>query len=131
MGEKGEACLKFQPKLAAGLGNTIQQLLGEAGLSKGTGSGRGGYSAARNSLQNVGLYGTIPVVSQQSAGGGGKANRGVASHSNGSPDGQENPDANGAQGKAHASGAGDAPVPPQYKQRVGEYFQRVDDELSD
>jgi hypothetical protein len=98
-------------------------------LSLGLGSG-GGYSTGGSSMENVGLYGTIPLISPQSGGGGGQADRGLASSANGSPNGLENPDAAGAEGKQQASGGADAPIPPQYKQRVGEYFQRVEDELS-
>ncbi len=124
MGNSSSICLRFQPELSAGLGDSIDQM-----LSLGSGSG-GGYSTARNSMDNIGLYGTIPLISSQSSGGGGEADRGLASSANGSPNGLANPDAAGAQGKLEASGAGDAPIPPQYKQRVGEYFQRVEDELS-
>ena len=44
---------------------------------------------------------------------------------------RNNPDGTDSHGRLRAAGASDAPVPPQYKKRVGDYFQRVDDELSD
>jgi len=100
-------------------------------LSSGLGAGGiGGYSANRNSLANVGLYGTIPMHGEESNGGGGDADHGAASDEHGSPDGTGNPAGAGFNGKQHASGQSDAPVPAQYKKRVGEYFQRVSDELS-
>jgi hypothetical protein len=124
MGKSGSVCLRFQPELSAGLGDSINQM-----LSLGLGSG-GGYSSGGNSMENIGLYGTIPLISPQGGGGGGQADRGLATSANGSPNGLENPDAAGAEGKQEASGGADAPIPPQYKQRVGEYFERVEDELS-
>jgi predicted nucleic acid-binding Zn-ribbon protein len=128
MGDKASACLKFQPKLAAGLGNSISQMLS---LSMGgAGIGGQGYSANANSLMKVGLYGTIPLMGKESRGGGKQADHGVGSAANGSPNGQPSPDAGGTNRQLNANGAGDAPIPPEYKKRVGDYFQRVEDELS-
>ena len=131
VGDKAGSCLKFQPKLSAGMGNTVQQMLQAMSLSTGMGAGgTGGYSAMRSSLANVGLYGTLPMVGMESGGTqGGRADHGVRTAANGIPDDGA---ANGAghNGRQQANGQGDAPVPAQYKQRVGDYFQRVSDELS-
>ena len=131
MGDKAGQCLKFQPKLSAGMGNSVAQMLGAMGLSTGMGTGSGGgYSAMRNSLANVGLYGTLPTMGAESGGSaGGAADHGRRTDANGvsDPDGAGGA---GSRGTQQASGQGDAPVPPQYKQRVGDYFQRVSDELS-
>jgi len=130
MGSESGVCLRFQPALSAGLGDSISEMLSmSSGL--GMGGGVGGYLARRNSLMNVGLYGSIPLLSAESHGGGGHADHGIASRDDGSPDGKENPDRAGGQGLLRASGAGATAVPPQYKKQVGEYFQRVDDELSE
>jgi hypothetical protein len=131
MGSCAGTCMKFQPKLAASLGNTVSQMLGSMGLSTGMGSGgAGGYSAMRNSLANVGLYGTLPVAGMESGGSrGGQADHGVRSTANGTADG-DGANGAGSSGKQLANGGSDAPVPAQYKQRVGDYFQRVSDELS-
>ncbi len=130
MGENAQACLKFQPTLSAGLGNTIEQMLQSMSLSTGTaGHGVGGYSAARNSLANVGLYGTIPTRASESGSGNGQADRGTSSRAGGDLPDATNPDNTGAAGAQHASGQGDAPVPQAYKKRVGDYFRRVADEL--
>jgi hypothetical protein len=131
-GEQAGACMAFQPKLAAGLGNTVEQMLKSMGLSMGPGEGGvGGYSATRSSLANVGLYGAIPLRGEESAGqAGGDADHGITSNPNGTPDDSNNPEGGGTNGRQHASGQSDAPVPPQYKKRVGDYFQRVSDELS-
>ncbi|HEX4125300.1 MAG TPA: hypothetical protein VHY37_11280 [Tepidisphaeraceae bacterium] len=130
MGGGAAQCLRFQPTLSQGLGNSLNQLLASAAGGFGIGTGSGGYSEMADSLANVGLYGTIPLLSQESRGGGGQAQRGMATAANGSPNGQQNPDAGGGEGQLQASGGSDAPVPPQYKKRVSDYFQRVEDELS-
>jgi hypothetical protein len=130
MGQQGGVCLKFQPKLSAGLGDSVSELLSMGMGGMGMGGGGGGYTAMQNSLMNVGLYGTIPLLSQESGSHGGQADHGVASADDGSPSGKASPDAGAASGTLSASGASDAPVPPQYKKQVGEYFQRVDDELA-
>ncbi len=127
--KEGRACLKFQPTLAESIGDTVDQMLAAAGLSSGMGQGSsGGYSAMRSSLENVGLYGALPLASQES-GKGGKAENGVASSANGAANSNPIAAHNGAESRLRASGGGDAPVPAQYKRRVGEYFQRVSDEL--
>src|SRR5258708_2590158 len=57
----GLAGLKLKPVLRNGLGDTISQLLGEAGLLPGKGKGSGGgLTASRSTLDNVGLYGGLP-----------------------------------------------------------------------
>lgn len=131
VGGQAQTSLKFEPKLAEGIGNTVEQMLGSMNLGLGLGGSGGGYSAMRSSLQNVGLYGALPTRSQESGANGGQADHGKASNGNGGPDGQNNPDGAGSTAKQQASGQGDAPVPPQYRKGVGEYFRRVADELSD
>jgi hypothetical protein len=129
MGDQAGVCLRFQPELSAGLGNSIDEMLS---MSSGMGmGGSGGYFARRNSLMNVGLYGSIPLLSSESRGGGGHADHGIASRDEGAPNGHENPDSTGGQSRLRATGAGAESVPPQYKKQVGEYFQRVDDELAE
>jgi hypothetical protein len=128
MGNQAGVCLKFQPELAAGMVDSVNEMLSSMGPM---GSGSGGYSAMRNSLQNVGFYGTIPLISQESSGGGGgQAQHGIATSANGSPDGQKVSGQFVNGGKSQGSGDSATSVPPQYQQRVGDYFQRVEDELS-
>ncbi|MDB5172541.1 MAG: smc 7, partial [Phycisphaerales bacterium] len=134
MGEEAGTCLKFQPKLASGLGDTVQELLDAEGLGskpgKGQGSG-GGYSARRNSLRNVGMYGRIPMRGKESRAAGGKAQRGASGDGTGPDGGPGNAGGANSDGRLHASGQSDAAVPARYKRRVGEYFQRVADELGE
>lgn len=136
MGKEAGTCLKFQPKLASGMGNTVKQLLDAEGLGKssrgnGVGTG-GGYSERRSTLRNVGIYGTIPTRGKVAGSRpGGSADTGAGTWSEGrNPNAEAN--ATGSTiSKSNASGASDASVPAQYRQRVGEYFQRVADELGD
>jgi hypothetical protein len=90
--------------------------------------GKGGYSARRSSLKNVGLYGTMPMRASASKSGDGRADKGAGSRSDGKAD-NDNPDGNANASGTQAQGENDPAVPPQYRKRVGEYFRRVADEL--
>jgi hypothetical protein len=130
MGDQAGTCLKFQPKLASELGMTIEQLLEAAGLGNKPGRGMGssgGYSMRRSSLRNVGLYGHTPIESRASSASGGKARQGSATPGNGGTPG--NPSLVNAHGIQRAAGASDAAIPQQYRRQVGDYFQRVADEV--
>lgn len=128
MGGAGKACLKFQPTLAGMLGNTITQLVGASGGMGGEGDAGG--MAYGSSMQNIGLYGYLPP----DAGGrtGGRPNEvhvGPAAETGGVGDRFDpRAAAAGARTPAAASGAA-VTVPPAWKQRVGQYFQRVADEI--
>jgi hypothetical protein len=130
IGEKGEACLKFQPGLAAGLGNTVEQLLGASGLTPGMGKGAGGgYAASRSTLRNVGIYGQMARMSKASKSGGGRADRGASTDGRGNPDDPGNAFVEDAGGRQKIGGQAEAAVPVKYKRRVGDYFRRVADEI--
>lgn len=129
MAKRAGLCLHFQPVLSQCLGATIEQLLGDMGLGAlGEGSGNG-YSAQRNSLENLGLYGNLPsadsgqddrsTASSRAGAGRTRTQRGVAP-------GQ----AIGAAGSTttDAQSAAEASVPLSYRRRVAEYFQRIADE---
>jgi Skp family chaperone for outer membrane proteins len=137
VGNQGQMCLKFQPTLAAGLGNTIEQLLADAGLSTGTGSGMGtgtggGYSARQSTLQNIGLYGGPTALGGLAEGSSlhgtaahaGKGARETEEHRN------EPPTAQSAAG-LRSIGGNQAEVPVQYRRKVGQYFERIADEMPD
>ena len=129
VGNQAAECLKFQPRLAGALGRTVEQLLGgEAG--RGEGSRGGGYSMRQHTLRNVGLYGrqASPMASAKS--GSGTARRGAAGNA-----GAEQPIPSGSDVSpgpgGRAVGESAAAVPPQYRRRVSDYFQRVADELEE
>ncbi len=125
---KGLCPLTFKPKICDSMGKTIDELLGAEGLSPGGGTGAsGGFSERRSSLRNTGLYGRIP----RKQAGGARAGRSALGgntpgETSSNPPGQAGATAPGGM---QASGESDVAVPPQYKRKVGEYFQRVADEL--
>jgi hypothetical protein len=128
-GQAAGACLKFRPSLSEGLGNTLAQLLAEAGLQSGDGTGGGdGYSSRRGTLDNVGLYGSLPAL----GGGDGRQSRdrwaGPARGARGGRSESARPSGPEAEAKRGAAGAADALVPAPYRRRVAEYFQRIADE---
>jgi hypothetical protein len=123
----------FQPTLNKCLANTVDQLLAEMGFGDGVGGagfgiGAAGYSARRGG--NVGLYGSLPGIAQSYASGSGSGDR--LARESGSGQGGANPDSAAAEitipKPSGAGGAGDATVPPQYRRRVGQYFERLAEE---
>jgi hypothetical protein len=126
MGGQGRACLKFAPGLGQSLGQTVEQLLADMGL--GDGAGSGGYSTRRNSLDNVGLYGRMPMMEQSS--GGSRRNQqtgAVGTRGGTTPPGRSMPGTANPSART-ASGSAEALVPVPYRRRVAEYFQRIADE---
>ena len=130
---KGQMCLKFSPGLQRNLGDTIAQLLGEAGLpqpGQGPGQGSGsGYSSRRNSLRNIGLYGQMPGMEQNAGNRSGKSSSGAeGGRYTDKTNSHENAELVGARGVLEAAGSGNIPVPVRYRSRVGAYFERIVDE---
>ncbi|MCH7989496.1 MAG: hypothetical protein IID46_10175, partial [Planctomycetes bacterium] len=122
---------RFQPSLGNSLNQTMNQLLAEAGMGQGAG---GGYSARRNTMQNVGLYGNTPFLDQPSALRGNSSNQmqNAGGRSRGLRDsGEQNSSSFDTTGSLKASGVGEAVVPLRYRRKVGRYFQRIADELGD
>jgi hypothetical protein len=137
-GGAASACLRFQPGLGDALGQTLAQLLADAGLAlqpgygSGGGFGQGGYSARRNTLDNVGLYGGLPTFDQSASAQEGTSSRqreGAFGSGRQRSQGDGSPDAYQMSGHQSASGAGEAAVPLRYRTKVGRYFQRIADEL--
>jgi hypothetical protein len=120
----------FQPMLAQGMGNTLSQLLAAMGLGSGSGfGGAGGLGAYGLYGQMAGMsgLGTGPLGHRQTGGAG----RGPLS---GGAAGGENPDAASpadVSASAAATAGSDAPVPVRYRRNVGQYFQRLSEELGD
>ncbi|MEX1229459.1 MAG: hypothetical protein WEB58_04415 [Planctomycetaceae bacterium] len=143
-GMKGQCkgCLGFNPGLSAGLGNTVEQLLAEAGLGMKSGTGRGngmgegaggGYSARSSNANNMGLYGGMPGLGPQGSGLG-ATDFGPTPGSPGSLAGGDNPDQPtiiNAEATGAASGSGQVAVPLHYRQRVRQYMQRLAEELNE
>jgi len=142
MGSMACESLIFQPGLGNCLGNTIAQLLAEMGLSPGAGMGTGvgsgaggGFSARRSGMSNFGLYGGLPGMVGAGEGdfGEGSGQGDEPARGGGGPGGR-NPDQDtlaDTPAADSAGGAGQVVVPPQYRRRVGEYFQRVAEEVGE
>jgi hypothetical protein len=127
---QGQLCLRFQPILAKGLGDTVAQMLADMGLPMpGQAGGQGGYSARRSTMENVGLYGTLPTQANDDSAGAARGERAGAGRRGRDMGGNAaRPSASGAAGQAQAGGAAEASVPLSYRRRVAEYFQRIADE---
>jgi hypothetical protein len=121
MGQAAQGALAFQPSLGANLGNSVAQLLKANGL----GGGSGGYAMPGESGQGGGLYGNMPLGMATGRGNlaGGLSAGGTTTNTPGAPGGQEST-AGARTGSAQA-----VPVPPQYRHKVDQYFQRLADEL--
>lgn len=134
MGDTAGQCLKFNPSLSSCLGNTVEQLLGDAGLGTGLGAGGagGGYSARRRTLQNVGLYGALPALGEAGLRGSAADGRGLMRGA-----GYEGNVIRlqslrfEALGSLRAAGTADPAIPVRYRRRVAEYYQRIADELGE
>jgi hypothetical protein len=138
MGQCAGECLIFQPTLSKGLGNTVPQLLAGMGLGGGVGgagagmAGSGGYSARRGGF---GLYGGLPGMGAW--GGPLGESRDANDTRKGKPafyENRRNADEVSTFDSANVEGAGGvspADVPLRYRRRVGQYFQRINEELPD
>ncbi|MFW6124785.1 MAG: hypothetical protein ACOC46_01445, partial [Pirellulales bacterium] len=136
------AMLAYQPGLGGMLGDTIPQLLSAMGLGMGAGwgmggGGMGGFSAMRGGARNMGLYGMLPGMGEAySAGATGQGRSPVGESGRGPGDppregvNPEQPGWDGPAAPGEATGVSEAAVPPRYRRRVGEYFQRLAEELS-
>ncbi len=133
MGGCAANCLIFQPSLGNCLGNSIAQILAQMGMNSGIGgmgmgAGSGGYGSRRGGM---GLYGGLPGMA---------GNYGDGSQQDGAQDdaparfhtGGSNPDQPtmfDASAEGAAGGIGQGAIPVRHLRRVGEYFQRVADEV--
>lgn len=135
-GEKCEgACdnLKFRPGAGAA-GNSLQQLLEAAGFRSGNrpgmGMGRGGgFSARRDSLSNMGLFGMKQTKGnpQQSRSGQGKQSA-SAGGSYRTDDARTAASRIDPHGTLKSSGASEAAIPLRYRKQVERYFQQIAEE---
>jgi len=135
MGQGGQQCMRFQPGLGDRMGNTVEQLLAGAGMKTGQGGmgAGGGYSAQTSTLDNVGLFGRLPALGggglNDDSRGGRSALQGRRSHE-GNFESAE-PGRVDPLEALRATGAGQQLVPPEYRQRVGVYLERIADEVGE
>ncbi len=133
----GEACqgLKFAPGEGS-LGDTLNQLLADAGFKPGrkpgTGTGAsGGYSARRSALNNIGMYGQMPTrgnPTQASARKGKKSQQGTIGGSYRDDRDNVAPSRLDPHGLLKAAGTSEAAIPARYRNRVEQYFRRIAEE---
>jgi hypothetical protein len=105
------------------------------GMGTGSGAGTGagsGFSSRRSGMNNVGLYGGLP---SQASGQGGDG-FGPARDQAGGPGRYSGTDTIGEAAVFESSPTGgtmggtQGSIPPQYRRRVGAYFQRIAEEAS-
>jgi len=136
-----ESCLRFQPVLAGKLGNSIEQMLADAGFPLpgqiggpgfGIGAGMGnGTSAWQNNLNNVGLYGNLPTLAASARRGSGRSAAAGRGRSEAAAGARPTPETTTAPGALHAAGQAQTAIPPPYRRRVADYFQRIAEEIGD
>jgi polyhydroxyalkanoate synthesis regulator protein len=139
MGEgTGQACRRFSPGLGNSMAQTLQELMMNSGSREGQGQGMGaggaygGYSARRSTMDNVGLYGNLPLMDSAAASRQGSSRQDAKGLMRAGPGGQPlSPEdaSHQAEGAFRAAGSSSAAVPPRYRRQVGRYFQRLADEL--
>lgn len=133
----GKACKNcpptFSPSLSSCLGQSMEQMLADAGLKQGTGSGQGsgagdGYSAVRSTLENTGIYGGPTTAS--AARRGGSSDR-PSARKRFQPGGSIAADsqATASSVQASATTVPESAIPSAYRRRVADYFRRVAEEL--
>jgi hypothetical protein len=136
MGKACKNCLpKFAPSLGRCMGRTCDQLLadmklGQGGSGFGMGAG-GGYSARQSSLQNVGLYGTLPTFDSASSKSGKSDDRNAfgMARDRGRGSKADPREAFQVPDSAKHRSSAELTVPPAYRQRASRYFQRIADEV--
>jgi hypothetical protein len=135
--------LAFNPSLGRpGLGNSIEQMMammgmkpgaksgGAPGMSFGFGAG-GGYSVRQPGPQNVGMYGSMPMMmSRRNAGRGNRTTQGGATNASGAPQQSGAGDGNDT-GPGNAEGQAASNVPPAYRAQVAEYFRQLAEKLGE
>jgi hypothetical protein len=142
LNQASQGCLAFQPALAGNLGNSIEQMLSEAGFPSlaqvgkpgfGNGAGTGnGFSARQNNMNNVGLYGSLRTLVSSPRQGSGRTNMaGGSGRSQGTTVTERAPELNSTSGAPLGAGRSRADVPAPYRRRVADYFERIADELGD
>ena len=148
MGNEAENSLKGAfPKPGKGgkskLGKTLDQLkqrMNQKGQKPGQGQGQGGsqpgepdgrnngLSARSPRQQNMGMYGSMPTPSPSSQGRSDKVSQGAATQSAISKQVTGQSGTSESQ-SSEASGQSQQSVPAQYRQRVSEYYRRINEQL--
>ncbi|MBP7936749.1 MAG: hypothetical protein KA354_19075 [Phycisphaerae bacterium] len=135
MGQLGRTGLTFRPPLSSGMGSTLEQLLSQAGFSplgQGETVAGSGYSVQRSLLQDMGMYGDLSAVASVAQGGSRRGRVVDATQVGGASSGQAIASPGERPGMDYVAG-GDRflAVPVQYRRKVGQYFERIAEEMPD
>ena len=134
-GACSNSCLKFSPGLGSSMSSTLDQLspgmgMKSGGVGMGMG-GSGGESAQSSTMENVGMYGTTPLMdaSQSSLGSSDDtAPTGVMTEIRG--DGSDKSDSGFSASQTNSAfGNAETGVPSQYRRQAGRYMQKLAEEL--
>ena len=146
MGDSAEKSLQgaFQKPGKSGgtkLGRTLEQLkqrMNQKGRESGQGQGgsqpgdpggaNSGFSTRSPSQQNMGLYGSMPTQSLSSQGRSDKVSQGSATQSEIAKQGNGKSGTSESQ-SSDAAGQSQQNIPIQYRQRVSDYYRRINEML--
>ncbi len=134
-GAAGECLPGFNPSLGSAMAQTLNQLV--PGMGSGTGSagmgqaGSGGYSTNMSTMNNVGMYGGLPLLDPSSSSSGGSESD-LPAGVFGSPfaSGQDESGTGFTASQTNpAFGGADWGVPIRYRRQAGRYLQQLAEEL--
>lgn len=128
LGDTAAECLRFQPKLASSLGNTLQQILSAMrGQGSGGGQGQDGYSLFN---EDVALYGPgMQLAGEHARGGEAPGGRAQAGERLAGTPSDPGIDAPREPGRVRLQP--NAKFPLRYRELVGEYFKAIADTETD
>jgi uncharacterized protein YdcH (DUF465 family) len=121
-----QQCLRFQPKISQGMGNTMQQILAAMGVNSGQGDGgRDGYSLFNEAMA---LYGpSMELAGAQAGGRNDRSGAGARGSERVTGDSQdEGLPATATTARLRLQP--DAKFPLRYREVVGEYFRVIAEE---
>ncbi len=126
---------------ASKMGRTLEQLkqrMNQKGRNSGdgqsgtqpseSGGANSGFSTRPPRQQNMGMYGSMPTPSPSSRGRSDKVSQGAATQSDISKQGTGQSGANASQ-SSDAAGQSQQSIPTQYRQRVSDYYRRIQEML--
>ncbi|MEZ6059319.1 MAG: DUF4175 family protein [Planctomycetaceae bacterium] len=134
-GAAGESLPQFNPSLGSSMAQTLNQLVpgmgnGMSGSGMGQ-AGSGGYSTNMATMNNVGMYGGLPVLDpSSSSSGGSESDMAAGIFSSPFASGQNESGTGFTASQTNpAFGGADWGVPIQYRRQAGRYLQQLAEEL--
>jgi hypothetical protein len=125
----------FRPGMGNCMRNTIPSLLPGMGSGSGSGIGSGSGNSSQNGFgQNIGLYGGFPGMEQLLAPTGSGQRRTAADQGKEAGLGGSNPNQDqnyNTTVEGTIGGAGRGAIPLQYRRQIGQYFERITEEVKE